>query len=365
MVSNERDSFKKALLNELKDSEFRKLGLSKNPFLPYIPKLADAAPTFINRKNELKQVIRYLSGAIEGVIPLVNVTGTRGIGKTHFENYLYSEVNMIAGNIGHKLRMLNEETFPLFYEEYKTGQIAGPHLIFLDNSEKIWEKNKQKLIDIITSQNDIKVLAVWNGTIWEQLKSDSFFTSLRPPYVKLEKLEKNHLIDIVKTRVAPYCIKGVSPFDDKALELLAEIASGVPYSMIYFSEKILQHALDKGESRITEELVHEFIGKSNFKSYDLNKLTERQKEVLRTLLSLTTSEKRGVTSSEVADALGIVRTAAFHHLRSMASLGIVEYNTDAYRSKYYIKPALLQRIEAYFGERTEDFHPAENKEHNS
>jgi len=52
------DTFKERLLYGLKESEFKELGLSRNPFIPFIPQ--EIMGTFVNREEEKKMLIRYL-----------------------------------------------------------------------------------------------------------------------------------------------------------------------------------------------------------------------------------------------------------------------------------------------------------------
>jgi len=72
--------------------------------------------------------------------------------------------------------------------------------------------------------------------------------------------------------------------------------------------------------------------------------------VIRKLLDITHSEKRGATSSEIADALGISRPAVIQHLRDLENKNIIESNLENKKKLYYIKPILLGQVELYFEE---------------
>ena len=60
-------------------------------------------------------------------------------------------------------------------------------------------------------------------------------------------------------RITSLLTNSKNPFSDGALTILANLAEGVPYSMVYFSEKLLHYALDKNKKIITEKITLEFI----------------------------------------------------------------------------------------------------------
>ena len=72
-------------------------------------------------------------------------------------------------------------------------------------------------------------------------------------------------------------------------------------------------------------------------------LTSRQLEALQAVDSLTEKHGRGLSFQEVADALGVSKTAAVKHLEALRVKGWVEWS--GYRSVKRTNPVMLQRLE--------------------
>lgn len=343
------DSFKERLLHGLQESEFKELGLKRNPFIPFIPQ--EIMTTFVNREEEKKLLIRYLPELVQGFIPLLVLTGSKGIGKTHFLNYVYNQLKVLEKDLGHEVRCLDSDNIKAFFNGVAIGEINKPQLVMLDDTEKIWDNHKQDLVKLLESpQHNVKFICVWNGSKWAQTKNDSFYASLKPVTIKVEKLSREHLITMIRIRLAPIVIGERYPISDGALALLANVADGVPYTMVYFAEKLLHHALDKKKVQIDEDLTKEFIGTLGLRQFNLGNLTRTQWKVLKILLKITHSKKRGATSSEVAEQMDASRPAAIQHLKELRNQGMIEEKTEDKKNHYYIKPAILGQVELYASE---------------
>lgn len=343
------DSFKERLLHELKESEFEELGLSRNPFIPFIPQ--EIMGTFVNREEEKKLLVRYLPELIQGFMPLLVLSGSKGIGKTHFLNYFYKQLKEIEKELGHEVRFLENDNFKDFFTKTSIGEINKPQLVLIDDTEKIWEKYKQEFVQLIDSNRNIKFICVWNHAKWAQIKNDSFYSSLKPVCIKMEKLTQEHLIKIVLIRIAPLLMgRRKNPFSEESLKILANLADGVPYSMVYFSERLLHYALDNNKKEINGDETKEFITNFNLKQFSFTSLTRAHWRVLRALMTITHSKKRGATSSEVATELGITRPAAVMHLRELKNQKMVEESMEDKKKYYFIKPLVLGQVELYLSE---------------
>jgi DNA-binding transcriptional ArsR family regulator len=343
------DTFKKRLLQGLKESEFKELGLSRNPFIPFIPQ--EIMGTFVNREEEKKLLIRYLPELIQGFMPLLVLSGSKGIGKTHFLNYVFKELKNLEKDVGHEVRFLENDSFKEFFQKVSIGEINKPQLVLIDDTEKIWENYKQEFVQLIDSNHNVKFICVWNQSKWAQIKNDSFYSSLKPACIKMEKLTNEHLIKIVLIRITPLLlVSGKHPFSDEALKLLANLSDGVPYSMVYFSEKLLHYALDKDKKYIDETLTKEFIETLQLRQFSLSSLTRSQWKILKTLVAITNSKKRGATATEIADEMEISRPAVVMHLTELKSHNMIEENIEDKKKYYYIKPIILGQVEMYLSE---------------
>ena len=345
------DTFRARLLHGLKESEFKELGLLRNPFIPFIPQ--EIMETFVNREEEKKLIIRYLPELIQGFMPLLVLSGSKGIGKTHFLNYFYKQLKDIEKELGHEVRVLENDNFKDFFSKVLIGEITKPQLVLIDDTEKIWEKYKQEFVQLIDSNHNIKFICVWNQSKWAQIKNDSFYSSLKPVCIKMEKLTKEHLIKMVLIRITPLLTGSKNPFDEESLNVLTNLADGVPYSMVYFSEKLLHYALDKNKKEINKEITMEFIETLKLKQFSFASLTRSQWRVLKSLITITHSKKRGATSSDIADEMGITRPAAIVHLRELKVQNMIEENIEDKKKYYYIKPVILGQVELYLSEEGE------------
>lgn len=338
------DTFTKKLLQNLKESPFRELGLLKNPFIPFIPK--DIMSTFVNREKEKELLLRYLPDIIQGSMPLLVLGGSKGIGKTHFLNYICKELKDVEDIIEHKTRLLDADDFDDFFDEIEKNPIPDQQLIFIDDTEKVWENHKEKLVRLIDNYPTIKLICVWNQTKWHQIKTDPFYASLKPVCIKMEKLNNDHLIKIVMIRMAPTLLKsGGYPFDENALGTLADISDGVPYSMVYFSEKMLHYALDNNKKLIDSGLVEEYIHTLKLNQFNLKDITNSQWKILEALISITHSKKRGATSSEIAEEVGVSRPAIIAQIRGLGN--VVEDKKSEQKKLYFIKPLMQGIIESH------------------
>jgi len=343
------DTFKERLLHGLKESEFKELGLSRNPFIPFIPK--EIMGTFVNREEEKKLLVRYLPELTQGFMPLLVLSGSKGIGKTHFLNYFYKQLKEIEEDLGHEVKFLENENFKEFFTKVNMGEINKPQLILMDDTEKIWERHKQDFVQLIDSNPNVKFICVWNQSKWAQIKNDSFYSSLKPACIKMEKLTNEHLIKIVLIRITPLLLRGrINPFNEESLNILSNLSDGVPYSMVYFSEKLLHYALDNNKKEIDELITNNFIDSLKLKQFSFPSLTRAHWRVLKSLMTITHSKKRGATSSEVAEELGITRPAVVMHLRELKNQNVVEESTEDKKKYYYIKPLFLGQVELYLSE---------------
>jgi Cdc6-like AAA superfamily ATPase len=342
------DTFKEKVLFGLKESEFKELGLSRNPFIPFIPN--EIMGTFVNREEEKKLLIRYLPELINGFMPLLVLSGSKGIGKTHFLNYIYKELKEIESELGHEVRCLESESFKEFVAGVTIGQINKPQLVLIDDTEKVWEKYKQEFTQIIEANHNVKFICVWNQSKWGQIKNDNFYSALKPVCIKMEKLTKEHLIKIIMIRMTPLLTGANYPFDEKSLDLIANLSDGVPFSMVYFSEKLLHYALDNKSKKIDEELTKRFIDTLELKQLNLSYLTRAQLNVLKAMITITNSKKRGATSSEIAEEMKLTRPAAILHLRDLKKQNMIEENIEGIKKYYYIKPMMLGQVELYLSE---------------
>ena len=342
------DSFKKRMLLGLKESEFEELGLSRNPFIPFIPQ--EIMGTFVNREEEKNLIIRYLPELVQGFMPLLILSGSKGIGKTHFLNYFHKQLKSIEDDLGHEVRYLENDDFKEFFTKVNIGEITKPQLVLIDDTEKVWEEYKQEFVHLIDSNNNIKFICVWNHAKWSQIKNDSFYSSLKPACIKMEKLSTDHLIKIVMIRIMPLLINSKNPFSEESLEILANLADGVPYSMVYFSEKLLHYALNNDKKEIDKKTTQEFIETLKLKQLGFTSLTHSHWRILKALMTITHSKKRGATSSEIAEEMDISRPAVIAHLKELKNKNIVEYNTEGKKKYHYIKPVILGQIELYLSE---------------
>lgn len=342
------DTFKDRLLQGLKESEFKELGLSRNPFIPFIPQ--EIMGTFVNREEEKKLIVRYLPELVQGFMPLLVLSGSKGIGKTHFLNYFYKQLKVIEKELGHEVKYLENDSFKDFFTKVIIGEITKSQLVLIDDTEKIWEKYKQEFVQLIDSNHNVKFICVWNQSKWAQIKNDSFYSSLKPACIKMEKLTNEHLISMVLIRITPLLTGSKNPFSEESLNILASLAEGVPYSMVYFAEKLLHYALDNDKKEIDKDTTLAFIDSLKLKQIGFASLTRSQWKVLKSLMTLTNSNKRGATSSEVAEDMGITRPAAIMHLRELKNQNMIEENVENKKKYHYIKPLILGQIELFLSE---------------
>jgi len=347
-MSSNTYTFKESILRGLEKSPFLELGLSRNPFLPFIPKDEELIDMFVNRENEKRLLMRYFPELIKGFISLLILIGSKGVGKTHFLNYIYNQIKDLEKETGHEIKLLNKDNFLEFYSDYKSGDLTKPQLVLLDDTGKVWEKYKEEFVELIDANNNIKIVSVWTETKWKHIKNDSFYASLKPVSIRISSLSPEHLIEIVKTRVDVAKTGTSSPFTDDSLKCLASLSDGVPYSMVYFAEKLLHFALDNKFKTLDRKKTEEFIRTLKLKKFDISLLSPAQLRVLRVLLNINCSEKRGATSTEIAEELEVGRTGALQHLKVLVhNKGILDEKLENKKKYYYIKPILISQIEAY------------------
>jgi len=346
-MSDKTYTLKEKVLKGLEESEFVKLGLSKNPFIPFIPK--DIQGTFINREKEMVLLARYLPELIKEFMPLLVLAGTKGVGKTHFLNYIFEQLQELGEEIGHDVVFIDVDKFEEFFNRVKVGDIKRPQLVLIDDTEKVWENYKESFVELVDSFDKIKIISVWTSSKWTKSKLDPFYSSLKPACIPINKLTDGHLIKIVNMRIQNSLLaKRERPFSEESLIYLAKVSEGVPYTMVYFCEKMLHHLLDNNLSFANEDVTKKFVKSLNLKKFDISRFTQTQLSVLKSLLEITNSKKRGATSTEIADDLEIKRPTAIEHLRRLSE--VVESNTLDKKKLYFIKPVLMSHVEEIFAE---------------
>jgi len=340
------DSFKEKVLKGLEESEFSEIGFKKNPFLPFIPKGKEAISKFVNRKKETTLLVRYLPELFNGFISLLVLSGSKGIGKTHFLLYIYNELSDMEEETGHEIKLINKDNFKELYNKYKTGELTKPQVILTDDTEKIWDKFREEFAEMVDGENNIKFISAWKSSNWNQIKQDNVYSSIKPACIKMNKLSDEDLIQIINTRIRDSLISKQSPFSDSSLLLMANFSEGIPYSMVYFCEKLIHFALDNNLKEIGEESTRNFIEELNIKKFDITSFTPSQLKVLKVLINITNSKKRGATSSEVADELELGRTGALRHLKVLLDKNILDEKLEDKRRFYFVKPCLIGQIES-------------------
>jgi len=341
-------SLSEAVKRELKSSIFEKLSLKKNPFLPYIPD--DVLGTFVWRE-EIDEIARYITSLIKNDITAVTIIGTKGIGKTHLLRYIFEQLKGIEKDTGYGIYLIDENNFKEFLDE-AARRPDEPCMILMDNPERILEKDRDAIVRLHSKPPDgIKLIATWNYASWKQLKSSSP-VHMKTARVKMKPLKTKQLEEIIKKRVEAVRI-GTSPFTDNGVKALVGLSYGVPFTLVYFSEKILHFTVKVGEKMIDSELVRKFVKEHGIHKSDIERLTPAQKRITNKLWVLSSSERRGVSAVEIAGELSISRSAVVQHLGELGKKHIVGKATSGKKTLYQINPNLLGTLESYFAESEE------------
>lgn len=340
--------FADKIKKEMENPSYNQLNLSSNPFLPYIP--LEISKMFVDRIEEQNILVRYVSSLINDEINGIMILGSKGIGKTHFVKYIQQGMKPLAKQFGLKFFFIDDnDSFEDYLLEYATPH-SETHIIFLDNFEEVFPKNKATIFNLLAGVERVKVIISCNQRAWQTIKRDVFSREIKITSLFLSELSDGHLVDIVEKRIKEKLI-GESPFNKAALERIAHYSDGVPYTMVYYTEKVLHYCLDKKCKKINPEVIDNFINSLNIKKIDLIILTEMQREVLKKLLDITSSYKRGVSTNELAEQMGKNRATIFEHLKILKEKNIVEsYNNPKDKKTILnkINPSLMREIEKFF-----------------
>ena len=166
--------------------------------------------------------------------------------------------------------------------------------------------------------------------------------------IKLKGLSGDSLRRIFSKRVNKVKI-GKSPFENEAVKNIIQMSRGNPYSLVFFSEQILNLTVKEGSKVIDVGLVEKYFTKTGILKSDILSLTFAKKRVLGAIWNLTSSESRNVSADDVADRLSITRSAVVQHLMEMRKKNIVLRTERGRRSYFHINPALLSAVDSYFG----------------
>jgi len=353
-------NFKEALVAEIKDSSYLKLGLKRNPFLP-IPFKGYEIQTFVGRQKESKEFIRNLNDLLHGELPSITIIGGTGIGKTHFLK-MWFQVLKEANND----KRLNLNVKIMFVEDFIDFRVTVTELIlsyrdkikiilFIDNAEQIWAKEKELFINIYGKK--IKIISSWNARSWDDAKNKSrFWKTPKTKTILLDKMSNDECLSILLKRISLSQSKTNSAkIEEEALHEIIKYGRGIPLTLLTLSEKLMHYVLEKKYPKISKEFAVEFFEKyMKYKQFEkikekLNNLSEPQKKILKIIWFLNSSQKRSIDSNEIANELGLSRPAVVVQLKKLVKEHkLLNQEKEGKKVKYSIKPMYFEYIDEFF-----------------
>jgi len=310
----------------------------------------------VERNKELDEAIRYIVDMINGELSSLTILGFKGIGKTHFILNLHIILKNIFSrepDLFKKFDLVFLTTlfeFSEFYKSYFSEIKKKDTFLIIDDGDQIWQKYPYELKELYDKKN-VVILSTWNSSRWNSLKKKSIALP-RSKTMILKKISPKGCINIMKSRLQKNIIdKKRWPFTFDAIELLAELCDGNPYTLMNTADKCLNYALEKKLDIIDRHSVIATSTDIGLFSRNVRKklfdLTRSQLTVLKQIWEMTTSYKRGITASEIAKELGITRSAVVQHLRNLGKKQILHVSRVKKEVLYSINPDILEYVEKF------------------
>lgn len=335
---------------QMKDSDYKKLNLRGNPFLPISLKDKEL-PDLIGREADIDILIRYIVDMLKDKLESVAILGTKGIGKTHFLLHVHHGLHEYLEKLGLRVTLIRSaDEFKEFYDSEPL--LDRSKFIFIDDIEQIWYKYPDAMHRTFEN-NKVKVVATWNKSGWNNLKHG---TQLIPKSatINLSKLNYEVCEKIIEGRLTKFVLDRSKPFPfvKESISTIARVSNGVPYTITTLADKCIQLAIQQGKKQVDEDISGLVARETGVALRELqnklDELTKTQTKVLVGLWEMTSSFKRAVRADELADFLGMQRPAVVQHLLALEKdSGILSKRRGGREVRYYIKPLYLEYIGSF------------------
>jgi DNA-binding transcriptional ArsR family regulator/Ni2+-binding GTPase involved in maturation of urease and hydrogenase len=345
-------NFAKKIEKKMRDSDYKKLNLVGNPFLP-ISINDKEIPELFGRDKELDILARYTVDMLNDQLESIAIIGTKGIGKTHLLLFIFRQLIPFLEKGNYRIFLIrNPEDFLEFRNTEPT--LDRKKFLFIDDCEQIWYKYPEAMKSVF-EKKDIKVIACWNQAGWNNLKKTAH-TLPKSTMTVLQKLDTAACSDIILNRLEKNKLdkNRPLPFTKEAIDTIVGISNGVPYTITTLADKCIQAAIGANKEFVDEEISNGVAKETGIGFRDLGdkllSLTKTQNIVLVGLWEMTTSFKRAVLADDLAKFLGMNRSAVVQHLLKLEEIGLLGKQRAGRYVRYYIKPMYLETIERYVEE---------------
>ncbi len=307
------------MLNEYEDEIkewFDEVGIEKNPFTLRIdPDL------FVGYDMELRKLVHH----IQEDRKFAMVSGATGSGKTTLLRLIQEKFRGRHETLYLSKPPEYDEIVDIFTEKFKPSllrRIFGVNVSIHDLSEYLNKKLKENLILMVDEahESDVKVLQ-WMRTITDQVDEIQLIIAGLPSIDKklkknvetlknritteidLSTLSEEETVSLIERRIKDAGGEGFGPFTEDCVKEIYEKTGGFPREILKVCDKMINLALEKGESEISslEGMEDEETSEGRqMRGKDfLKDLPYKQREIVKIL-----SDEDELFPSEIAERLG-------------------------------------------------------------
>ena len=362
------NTFTKEIKKAIAMRDYTRIGFEQNPFLP---EPRNYVNSFVNRSSEQAKIARYLNDLAKQRISNIVILGVSGIGKTHFLNYLCSELKKekLFEKIGFddliNISNISQfgENIPNIFDLSPSTKISSfiqativnkepikKPLIFLDNADQIWLRTPE-IIRLFDNLDKMCIVSVWRTNVWRRINRKASFRIPKPVALLLRPLNLNDCISILKNRIKTAAANelGLSLFTNDSLEEIAFLSLGNPHTLITHARGCLDMALEKNIQCIDKKFIAEFTKFYGLQHKEeirnvIESLTPRQFEIVELMHSYGKGQK--FNAPMLAEKFDISRSAMVQHLQKLKDkYDIIDSRVDGKNVMYYLKPFIIRFLD--------------------
>ena len=232
-----------------------------------------------------------------------------------------------------------------FYELYNIISDSPDDKIVLlvDEAQKLETDIAQFLQDLSDLENVVLVYAALDGFYIQRLPEiHKTLYDRVVEVITLELLTKEEIREMIKKRIEAAGGKDISPFTEKAIDLIAEHSQGAPREALKICSSAIIKAITTGRETIDEKIVDEVLSRKPSEVLNrIKSLGRREKEVMRIFIS-----KSSITNRDIQAELKISSQAAYNILARLMEKELIEARetADSKKSKEYIPKEIVKRI---------------------